>query len=232
VEKPMASRAREARSLVELAEKEELVLAVGFVERFNPGVRRAKELLDEGEIGDVLTIMSRRLSRWPERPWDVGVVRDLAIHDLDLLRYLTGEVPMSLYARVSHVRGGELDDHAIILLSFPGGQVGIVEANWLTAHKVRELRATGTEGILSLNYLRQEITLESRAGRSTLTNEWREPLRLELEHFVDCVLTGREPVVSGRDGLMALSLCEAALRSSSLGRTVELRGLEELLSGG
>ena len=226
VEKPMARSTDEARALVELADKEGLVLAVGFVERFNPGLWRVKEMVKKGEIGTVLRASSKRLSRWPKRPWDVGVVKDLAIHDLDILSHLFGSPPSSVYARVLHTNSN-LDDYALIMLSFPEGQLGLVEASWLTAPKVRELSVCGTEGILKLNYLSQEVKLlrERSQPPISIRHRWEEPLKIELEHFVDCVLDQREPLVSGWDGLRALSLCEAAIKSSSIGRPVEVKGL-------
>ncbi len=225
VEKPMAKSSKEARELVELAEKEDLILAVGFVERFNPGLRRVLEMAREGEVGEVLSALARRLSRWPKRPWDVGVVRDLAIHDLDILRQVFGSPPDSVYARVRYSDTG-VDDYAFITLSFPGG-MGLVEASWLTAPKVRELVVSGTEGIIKLNYLTQAISITRGRDKTPceVGGEWREPLKIELEHFVECVLHQREPLVSGRDGLTALLLCEAALKSSAKGRPVSTKHL-------
>ncbi|RLI38367.1 gfo/Idh/MocA family oxidoreductase [Candidatus Bathyarchaeota archaeon] len=225
VEKPMTASSREAVRLVELAEQEGLTLAVGFVERFNPGVQHVKELISSGRLGRVVALSSRRLSRWPRRPWDVGVVKDLAIHDVDLMRYLLGEEPTSIYAMVGGLRRADVEDYATILLAFPGGTVGLIEANWLTPHKVRVLRVTGSEATLDLDYLTQQVTIRDEEGAFTPTRPWREPLRLELEHFVDCVLSGREPMVSGRDGLVALTICELALKSASEGRPIVLKEL-------
>ena len=223
VEKPMARGVEEARELVQLAEREDLILAVGFVERFNPGLRKVKELVEKGELGEVLCASSRRLSLWPKRPWDVGVVRDLAIHDLDLLSYLMGSPPAKVYARVMSLNSN-LDDYALIMLSFPEGELGLIEASWLTAPKVRELRITGTEGVLELDYLSQEVKVMRERGRppEALSGRWEEPLKIELGHFVDCVLSHKEPMASGLDGLRALGLCEAVLRSSSTGKPVDI----------
>jgi len=223
VEKPMADGVQKAKRLVELAEEADLILAVGLITRFNPGFVRVKELVGEGRIGDVLTLMAERISRWPRRPWDVGVVKDLAIHDLDAMVDLLGELPETIYARVNKVMRPDLDDRATIVLVFPGSRVGLIEANWLTPYKIRRLRIVGTEGSLNLDYLSQRISLEGGGGESLLPGEWREPLLLELQHFVRCVLDGREPLVTGRDGLLALALCEAAFISSSRGSPVQVR---------
>jgi len=153
IEKPMAEEPRKARELVDMAEKSGLIMAVGFITRFNPGFIRVKELVRRGRIGDVLTLMAERISRWPMRPWDVGVVKDLAIHDLDVMVNLLGELPELVYARVNKVMRSDLDDRATIMLVFPRGEVGLVEANWLTPYKIRRLRVVGTEGSLNLDYL-------------------------------------------------------------------------------
>ena len=223
IEKPMAEEPRKARELVDMAEKSGLIMAVGFITRFNPGFIRVKELVRRGRIGDVLTLMAERISRWPMRPWDVGVVKDLAIHDLDVMVNLLGELPELVYARVNKVMRSDLDDRATIMLVFPRGEVGLVEDNWLTPYKIRRLRVVGTEGSLNLDYLSQRVSLEGSEGERLLPSEWREPLRLELQHFVRCVLDGREPLVTGRDGLLALALCEAALISSRDGRPVRVK---------
>ncbi|HDI01330.1 MAG TPA: Gfo/Idh/MocA family oxidoreductase [Candidatus Bathyarchaeota archaeon] len=225
VEKPMAASSREALELVRLAKEEGLTLAVGFIERFNPGVNFIRELISRGELGEVVALSSRRLSRWPRRAGDVGVLKDLAIHDVDLSRYLLGEEPEAVYARVGRLKRQDLDDYAFLMLSFPGGRVASIEANWLSPYKKRELMVTGSEAVATLNYLTQEVAIEREDGIFRPARRWIEPLRLELEHFVDCVLNNRQPLVSGLDGLVALRLCELALESSSKGEAIRVGDL-------
>ena len=222
VEKPMAETARRARELVELADKMGLTLAVGFITRFNPGFVRVRELVEEGRIGDVLNLVAERISRWPQRPWDVGVVKDLAIHDIDLMRFILGEEPRYVYAMAGKLMRPDVEDYATILLSFPGDAVGLVEANWLTPYKARTLRITGSEATVDLDYLTQQVTIRDEEGAFTPSRRWQEPLKLELAHFVDCVLNGREPLASGREGLRSLAICELALRSAREGRPIRV----------
>jgi len=224
VEKPMARNWREASELVEIAEREDLVLAVGFVERFNPGVNEVRKLINEGELGDVVILSAKRLSRWPRRHGDVGVLKDLAIHDIDLSRFLLGEEPRSVFASIGRLKRMDLDDHAFVVLGFPSGCTSFIEANWLTPRKKRELRVTGSEAIVTLDYLSQRVIIEREDGAYEPTVKWREPLKLELEHFVDSVLNGKTPIASGRDGLMALRICDLALASSRKGQVVSLAG--------
>jgi len=214
VEKPMARDWREALELVKLAEREGLTLAVGFVERFNPGVNYVRELIRGGKLGDIVTLNAKRLSRWPQRHGDVGVLKDLAIHDIDLSRYLLGEEPEAVYVRIGRLKRPDLDDHAFIALSFPSGCTALIEASWLTPRKKRELRVTGSEAIVTLDYLSQRVTIEREDGVYEPANKWQEPLRLELEHFTEAVLNGSEPLASGLDGLVALRLCDLALEAS------------------
>ncbi len=222
VEKPMAASSEEARELIKLAEKEDLVLMVGFVERFNPGVNYVRRLVRRGDLGDVVVFNAKRLSRWPIRPWDIGVLKDLAIHDIDLSRYILGEEPETVFARVGRLRRSDVNDYALVLLSFPNGKVASIEANWLTPYKKRELSVTGSEAVVILNYLTQEVTIEKKDGAYKPATKWLEPLRLELEHFVECVLTGKEPRASGLDGLIALRICELALKSSSRSEVIRI----------
>jgi len=222
VEKPMASTLRQARRIVEMAEERSLQLMVGFVERFNPGVRRVKELIANGEVGVVVSALSRRVRQWPERIGDVGVIKDTAIHEFDLMRYFFDEDPVAVYAKAGKLRHRKFEDYAQIMLTFKGGKTAFIEANWLTPYKVRSLVITGSEASISLNYLTQEITIEREDQTIKPRHRWEEPLKLELQHFVRCVGEGRRPLVTGVDGLKALYIAEAALQSARSGRVVQL----------
>ena len=220
VEKPMASTVEQAKKIVDLARRNDLRLMVGFIERFN-GVQRFKEAVDRGKIGALVSATARRVSRWPERICDVGVVKDMTIHDIDVMRCIFAEDPLAVYANAGNLNHRRFEDYAQIILTFNGGKTAFIEANWLTPYKVRSLRATGSEAIMSLNYLTHEITLET--GEETLTrNQSEEPLKLELQHFASCVLNDKEPWVTGVDGFRALTIAEAALKSASKHRTIKL----------
>ena len=222
VEKPMATSSKEARDLMKLAEKEDLILMVSFIERFNPSINYVRKLMRHGDLGDVIALSARRLSWWPMRLGDIGVLKDLAIHDIDISRYLLGEEPKAVFARVGRFRRSDIDDYVFVLLSFSNSKVVSIEASWLTPYKKRELFITGSEAVVTLNYLTQEVVIEKKDGSYKPAMRWLEPLKLELEHFVECVLDGREPQVSGLDGLAALRICELAFRSSSEGKIVRV----------
>jgi len=222
VEKPMASRVEEAEKMLETAKSENLHLTVGFIERFNPAVRRLKKSIEEGKIGHPVSATVKRVSKWPERIGDIGVVKDTAIHDIDLMRFIFEEDPITVYARTGSLRHKRSEDYAQVMLAFPDGKSAFLEANWLTPYKVRRLTITGSEGIITIDYITQEIMIETSSQTLIPRYEWEEPLKLELQHFVDSVLNNNDPMVTGLDGVKALKIAEAILESAEKNRLVEL----------
>jgi UDP-N-acetylglucosamine 3-dehydrogenase len=225
VEKPMANNIQEAQRVIELAKAKNRYLMVGFLMRFIPGVQRIKQAVEKGEIGSVVYATARRVSQWPERIGDVGVVKDLAIHDIDITRYLFQEEPVEVYAKAGSFRHKKFEDHAQILVTFKGGKTAYIEANWLTPYKIRKLTVTGSEAIVSLDYITQEITMETAGQTLAPRYEVKEPLKLELQHFANSIMDGKEPVTTGVDGLKALQIAESALKSAKTGRAIKLKPL-------
>jgi UDP-N-acetylglucosamine 3-dehydrogenase len=223
IEKPMADSAQHAKIIVDLAEKNGRYLTVGFIERFNPGVQRVKDAIEKGEIGTLVSATAKRVSQWPERIGDVGVVKDTAIHDIDVMRHIFAQDPIAVYAKAGNLRHKKFEDYAQIMLTFEGGKTAFLEANWLTPYKIRNLSVTGSEAMIHLNYLTQEVTIET-AGRSlTPRHAWEEPLKLELQNFADCILNDKKPLVTGYDGLRALEIAEAALKSAEKCRAIKFQ---------
>ncbi len=222
VEKPMANSVQEARRIVDLAKIQQRHLMVGFLMRFIPGIQRIKEAAEKGEIGTLVYATARRVSEWPERIGDVGVVRDLAIHDIDITRYLLGDDPIEVYAKAGSLRHKKFEDHAQILLTFKGGKTAFIEANWLTPYKIRKLVVTGSKAIMTLDYITQEITIETSGQLLAPRFEVKEPLKLELQHFANSVLNDKEPIITGIDGLKAVKIAEAALKSARKGTAIKL----------
>ncbi|MCW4052883.1 MAG: Gfo/Idh/MocA family oxidoreductase, partial [Candidatus Bathyarchaeota archaeon] len=222
VEKPLASTITEAKKIVTYARAKKRHLMVGFIERFNPSVQNAKAVLKEGKIGELVSATAKRVSQWPERIGDVGVVKDYAIHDIDIMRRIFEEDPKTVYARVGNLKHKEYEDYAQIMLTFKGGRTAFMEANWLTPYKIRDLTLTGSDAILSLDYIKQEITVETSERTLKPRYEWKEPLKLELQHFAESILADRQPEVTGVDGLKALVIAEAAIKSSKQGRAIDL----------
>jgi len=223
VEKPMTNTIDEAESLIKAAEERGVNIAVGFVERFNPAVTEAMERVARGEIGAVILAHARRVSRYPLRISDVGVVKDLAIHDVDIVSQLFDADPELVYATAGSISHG-FEDYANIIIRFEGNRSAFIESNWLTPRKIRRLVLTGTEGLITVEYIRQEIVIENNDRLYQPFLKRREPLTLELENFVDSTLNDEPPNATGEDGLKALRICDAALRSARTGSPVKIKG--------
>jgi len=223
VEKPMATNVKQAEKLLETAEEEGLHLSVGFLMRFIPGIQHMKNAIEDKTIGNLVCATAKRVSEWPERIGDVGVVKDTAIHDIDITRYLFGEEPIAVYAKTGSMKYKKFEDYAQIMLTFEGGKSAFIESNWLTPYKTRTLVVTGSKAIMKLDYITQELTIEDAKKTIQPRYPWQEPLKLELQHFANCILKKEKPLITGMDGLKALQIAEAALKSSATGRAVKLR---------
>jgi predicted dehydrogenase len=227
VEKPTAPTEEDAIAMIEDADARGLILGVGHVERFNPAVIALKARLDEGSIGRIYQMHARRLSPFPDRDSIRGVALDLATHDIDVMRYLTGAEVARVFAETSQRRADGAEDLLCATLRFENDANGLLEVNWLTPTKVRELTVTGERGMYHVDYLTQNLYFYEHPVQPT---EWealagmrgpgegdmvryalprREPLRVEWEAFLDAVRHGRPAPVSGRDGLAALSTARA-----------------------
>ena len=226
VEKPIAFTLTEAEEMIAAAKEAGVILATGHVERFNPAVQKAKELIDDGVIGDIVSAFAKRVGPLPPRIKDVGVSIDLAIHDLDIINYLFEEEITQVYGTMnSSFDDSEFEDHAEIMVSFDNESTGIIEVNWLTPYKRRELELTGTAGIISVDYIQQSIEVFGKFAQDIeIVHE--EPLKGELKSFLNSVVEEKEPVITGEDGLKALKMVIAANKSSKEHRPVSLDELK------
>ncbi|WP_296894590.1 Gfo/Idh/MocA family protein [uncultured Methanobrevibacter sp.] len=226
VEKPIAFTLTEAEEMIAAAKEAGVILATGHVERFNPAVQKAKELIDDGVIGDIVSAFAKRVGPLPPRIKDVGVSIDLAIHDLDIMNYLFEEEITQVYGTMnSSFDDSEFEDHAEIMVSFDNESTGIIEVNWLTPYKRRELELTGTAGIISVDYIQQSIEVYGKFAQD-IEIKHEEPLKGELNSFLHSVVEGEEPVITGEDGLKALKMVIAANKSSKEHRPISLNELE------
>ena len=223
VEKPMASTTKQAEKLLKTAEEKGLHLTVGFLMRFIPGLQYMKEAVENRKIGNLVCATAKRVSQWPERIGDVGVVKDTAIHDIDAMRFITGEGPVTVSAKMGNMRHGKFEDYAHIMLTYKDGKSAFIESNWITPYKTRTLTATGSEAIMKLDYMTQELFIENATETIQPRFPIQEPLKVELQHFADCITKKKTPKVTGLDGAKALRIAEAAIKSSATSRTIELR---------
>ena len=227
VEKPIAFTLNEAEEMIAAAKEAGVILATGHVERFNPAVQKAKELIEDGVIGDIVSAFAKRVGPLPPRIKDVGVSIDLAIHDLDIMNYLFEEDITQVYGTMNSILDDcEFEDHAEIMVSFDNESTGIIEVNWLTPYKRRELELTGTDGIISVDYIKQSIDVYGKFAQDIeIVHE--EPLKGELNSFLNAVVNNEEPEITGEDGLKALKMVIAANKSSKEHRPISLDELEE-----
>lgn len=211
VEKPIASTIEEAEDMVRIAEENGVKLMVGHIERFNPAITRLKQLIDEGALGQIIMISTRRVGPFVPRIRDVGIIIDSATHDIDVARYIAGKEPVRVFSKAGRFQH-EKEDHAVIILDFEDITASL-EVNWFTPHKVRTLVATGSKGIAYVNYIDQEIHLHNSSENHDVTVLKAEPLKLELEHFLKCIADDCEPLVNGREGLKVLKVALQAVAS-------------------
>jgi UDP-N-acetylglucosamine 3-dehydrogenase len=214
VEKPIAFTLDEAKEMVDAAREAGVKLATGHVERFNPAVIEAKRLIDEGVIGEVVSASAKRVGPFPPRIKDVGVTIDLAIHEVDIMFYLFDSPVSRVYANMgSRLEKCEYEDHAELMMKFENGVVGVLETNWLTPYKKRQLEIIGVDGIISIDYIDQAVEVHGKNVQKVKV-EHKEPLREELNSFLSAIKNDEEPKITGEDGIHALKVVLAAMKSA------------------
>lgn len=239
IEKPLASTVAEGREIVRLCEAAGIRAAVGFVERCNPALLELRRRVQDGQLGEVFLIATERVGPFPGRVRDVGVVKDLATHDLDLVRWL-GSAPIDrLAAQTQHRMGREHEDLVLVTGRLASAVSFNTVVDWLSPTKVRRTRVLGERGMLVADTLTADLTF---FANGQTTSEWsavqalrgvsegdatryalarREPLLVELEAFLD--LLADDPaarVVSLAEGLEAAVYADAVLESAATGETV------------
>jgi predicted dehydrogenase len=228
VEKPIAADLESAQRLVDTAVRAGRVLQVGHLERFNPAVLALERIKTVPLFFEI-----HRLSPFTPRSLDVDVVLDLMIHDLEIVLALVGRMPEEVRAAGISVLSDRVDI-ANARLAFPGGVIANLTASRVSTERVRKLRMFQPRQYISLDYTRQdaavfEVTADRQIAYSRLEVQRAEPLRLELEHFLECVLTRSAPRVGGREGLRALEvalLVLAKIEEHSRAVAETLAGLE------
>ncbi|MDZ4802020.1 MAG: Gfo/Idh/MocA family oxidoreductase [Bryobacteraceae bacterium] len=205
VEKPIAPDRESARRLVETAAKHGRILQVGHLERFNPAIRALQSVATLPLFFEI-----HRMSVFTPRSLDVDVVLDLMIHDVDILLSLCGDVPSEIRAAGIRILSQKVDI-ANVRLAFANGCVANLTASRASVEKIRKMRLFQPGEYVSVDYTRQDISKitvrDGEVGFEAIEVEKSEPLRLELESFVDCVRDRSRPVVSGEDATRALEVC-------------------------
>ena len=223
VEKPMATTPQQAQKLVKRAQENGLHLTVGFLMRFIPGLQIIRQSVEDKKIGELVCATAKRVSQWPERIGDVGVVKDTAIHDIDVMRFISGADPISVYAKIGNMRTKKFEDYAQIMLTYSDGKSAFIETNWLTPYKTRTLTVTGSDAIMRLDYITQELLIEQQTQNIQPRYPFQEPLKAELQHFVACIVEKKKPIVTGEDGVRALTVATAAIESSAKNKAIQIK---------
>jgi len=233
VEKPIALRQDEAEMLIRLADERGLVLMVGHLLLYHPAITRLKELLDGGQLGDVYYLYSERRNLGKVRH-DENAMWSLAPHDIAVALYLLGEMPAAVSAQGQAYLQPGIEDTVFFTLRFADGRLAHSHVSWLDPHKVRRLTVVGSRQMAVFDdvepseklriydkgvdrtpeYASYGDALTLRFGDIYVPHmEMQEPLRLECQHFVECVACGRRPLSDGRNGLAVLRVLEGLQRS-------------------
>jgi predicted dehydrogenase len=218
VEKPPAMRGAEMEELVELADAESLVLMPGHLLLYHPGVRKLKELVDGGELGEVLCVYGNRQNLGKIRR-DENALWSLGVHDLSVILYLLGEEPSEAIAHGQDFLNPGVEDVVFCYLRFPSGRIAHMHLSWLDPHKMRRITVVGREKMVVFDdmELDQKVTIYDKAPESSPTSygEWLtrtgdvfspkipndEPLKLECRAFLDLIAGNGDRSAVARDGL-------------------------------
>jgi predicted dehydrogenase len=247
IEKPLAGTIDEAVQIAAAAKRHGVPVQVGHVERFNPAVLELGRLIADGWLSSIYAIASRRAGPFPARIRDVGVTVDLATHDVDILSWIAGERPSRVYAETAQRIHADHEDLLFGLLHFPSGATGMLDVNWLTPAKRRQLVVTGEEGMFELDYLTQRLTFTRATAdvSPTLIGGYAptfegdvavlpvanaEPLAAEIDAFVDVVRHGGRPIIDAEDGLWAVAIANGLLESAAAHRALDLTDLTARLA--
>lgn len=224
VEKPLSFSSVECEDMVKLSYQKNVILTSGYIERFNPAIEEVKNLINGNKYGDLIMMEFHRENRMPPQIKDVGIIYDTSVHDIDTAMYLFKSPPNVVFARAGKIFH-EYEDFATIMLGFENQRVAIIASNWITPKKTRTFSAVLTEGVITGDFITQEIKIDH--GEATIIprrNKFNEPLTLELRSFLDAVSKKiSRPLVSPEDATNVTKVAEAAILSSQTGSPIYLK---------
>lgn len=209
IEKPMCTNVKECNRIIRLAKKMDVKIMVGHIERFNPAVIELKNNLNK--LGKIYKISAKRVGPFHPRIRDTGVILDLAIHDIDIMTWLIGEIDEHASVRTSVITNNE--DIFNIIVGFKNGPIGTIETDWVSPKKVRTLEITGENGKFVLDYLNKTLSFTGSDGTGFDYDIKKiEPLELELASFIISVEMGFKPEVTGLEGKQAVYYAEKFIK--------------------
>ena len=238
IEKPMASSAAQCEELVQIARKNGLILMIGHTFLYSPAVRKIKEIVDKGDVGEIRYISARRLNLGLFQK-DINVAWDLAPHDISIIQYIMGEAPVTINCRGSaHITPG-IEDVTTMCLSYDKQRTAIIHSSWLDPRKVREMTIVGSKRMIVYDDVAPQEKIrvfDSRVERPPHYDTFaefhyayhygdvyapyikqEEPLKIECQHFLDCIREGKNPVTNGQRGMELVQILEASSASLKLG---------------
>jgi len=238
IEKPMACSSAECQELIAIARKKGLVLMTGHTFLYSPAVRKIKEIVDHGDIGEIRYISARRLNLGLFQK-DINVAWDLAPHDISIVLYIMGEQPVTINCRGSAHINPTVEDVTTMCLSFPNQRSAIIHSSWLDPRKVREMTIVGSKRMIvydDVATLEKIRVFDARVERPPHYDTFaefhyayhygdvhipyikqEEPLKTECQHFLDCIRDGATPLTDGSQGLELVRILEASSESLKRG---------------
>jgi predicted dehydrogenase len=244
IEKPLAQDTPAATKVAQAFEAKGLVGAVGHIERYNPALQEARRRLEAGDLGDLYQVSTRRQGPFPARIADVGVVKDLGTHDIDLTAWVTQQEFTSVSARTAYKSGREFEDLVAVTGQLANGVVTNHLVNWLSPLKERVPIITGEKGAFVADTLTADLTFYANGEVQTTWDDIAnfrgvsegdviryaiakpEPLRVEHEQFRDAVLGKDADIVTMTQGLQTVRVAEACIESATTGQTVAVTAVD------
>src|SRR5688572_2122622 len=234
IEKPMAASVAECEELIEIAEKNGLILMVGHTFLYSPPIRKIKEIIRHGDIGEIQYISARRLNLGLFQK-DINVAWDLAPHDISIILHIMQEMPRSINCRgAAHITPG-IEDVTSMSLHFSSEKSAIIQSSWLDPRKVREMTIVGSERMIVYDDVAAQekikifdVRVERPPHYDTFAEfhyayhygdmyspyiKQDEPLKTECQHFLDCIRNGQQPLTDGHKGLEVVRILEASTAS-------------------
>jgi len=221
VEKPMTYLTEEGEDLLELANKNKVILTCGYIERFNPAVELVKKIVKAKKYGELIMLEFHRENRMPLHIKDVGIIYDTSVHDIDTAMWLFDDTPEVVFAKAGKINH-EHEDFATIILGFTDNKVATISSNWLTSARIRTFNSVCIDGIISSDFISQDVSIETKDGIEKLEHKKQEPLLLEIKNFLGAIEGKNELTVKPEHAVNVTKIAEAALLSSQKGVPIYL----------
>ncbi|NNL77788.1 MAG: Gfo/Idh/MocA family oxidoreductase [Desulfobacterales bacterium] len=253
IEKPMASTVAECKELIEIADTMNLSIVVGHTFLYSPPVRKVKEIVLQGELGELQYISTRRLNLGLFQT-DINVTWDLAPHDISIILYILDQVPVSVNCQGKAHINPEIEDVTNLTLNFENGGFATIQSSWLDPNKIREMTFVGSKKMLVYNDLEPNEKIKIYDKRVETPPHYDtfaefhyayhygdiyspyikqyEPLKVECQHFLDCIKSGEKPLSGGPEGLQVVQILEAAsksLKNDGIPVEIDFNGHQEIL---